>query len=175
MISEYRRLVEEFSKLSWENDDEEMILFTLEEVEGVVGGLKLGKSGGLDHLQPEHLHFGDQSLLLWIQQVCNAVIESEVVSTTFKQGMLIPVYKGHGKDPLNTNSYRGITLTRSSPPPCSCSYWTPPTTSGEEPAGSMCGWVICRGLATLLTFSVMIHKFKEVHYAWGNLSLFTKG
>ena len=28
-----------------------------------------------------------------------------------KSGVVVPVYKGSGKDPTNVNSYRGVTLT----------------------------------------------------------------
>ena len=30
---------------------------------------------------------------------------------SFKSGLVVPVYKGSGKDPLKTDSYRGITLS----------------------------------------------------------------
>ena len=84
--------------------------FTLEEVDGAVRGLKLGKSGGYDHLQPEHLRHGGKLLIVWLQQVCNTIIENEIVPDSFKLGVVSPVYKGNGKDPLDANSYRGITL-----------------------------------------------------------------
>ena len=34
----------------------------------------------------------------------------EEIPTSLKTGLTIPVYKGGGKDPLDVNSYRGITL-----------------------------------------------------------------
>ena len=85
--------------------------FTLEETEGVIKNLKSGKAGGLDHLQAEHLKFGGNSLVLWVQQVCNAAVELETISDVLKLGVVNPVYKGNGRDPLDTNSYRGITLS----------------------------------------------------------------
>ena len=39
------------------------------------------------------------------------MIESKEVPAAFKMGVVSPVYKGHGKDPLDTNSYHGVTLT----------------------------------------------------------------
>ena len=36
--------------------------------------------------------------------------ELEQIPATLKQGITIPVYKGGGKDPLDANNYRGITL-----------------------------------------------------------------
>ena len=87
--------------------------FTLEETEGVIKNLimKSGKAGGLDHLQAEHLKFGGNSLVLWVQQVCNAAVELETIPDVLKLGVVNPVYKGNGRDPLDTNSYRGITLS----------------------------------------------------------------
>ena len=113
VLDQYKRLVEEMSRQSKTNDDNEMILdvpFTLEEVDGAVRGLKLGKSGGYDHLQPEHLRHGGKLLIVWLQQVSNTIIEKEIVPDSFKLGVVSPVYKGNGKDPLDANSYRGITL-----------------------------------------------------------------
>ena len=48
---------------------------------------------------------------VWIQQIYNYIIDSEHVPDPFKIGTIVPVYKRGGKDPLDTNSYRGITLT----------------------------------------------------------------
>ena len=82
--------------------------FCSDEVEGVLKRLKSGKSAGHDMLQSEHLKYGGTALQIWIQQICNAIIDSESVPDC---GIVIPIYKGGGKDPLDTNSYRGITLT----------------------------------------------------------------
>ena len=85
--------------------------FCSDEVEGVLKRLKSGKSAGHDMLQSEHLKYGGTALQIWIQQICNAIIDSESVPDCLKVGIVIPIYKGGGKDPLDTNSYRGITLT----------------------------------------------------------------
>ena len=61
--------------------------------------------------QPEHLKHSGEVLKIWIQQVCNAIVELESVPNSLKLGIVTPIYKGGGKDPLDTNSYRGITLT----------------------------------------------------------------
>ena len=42
--------------------------------------------------------------------ILNAVIELEVVPDVLKRGVVVPVYKGGGKDPLKADSYKGITL-----------------------------------------------------------------
>ena len=95
-------------------ENEETLLdvpFCSEEIEGALRKLKSGKSAGHDLLQPEHLKHGGEFLKIWIQQVCNAVVELESMPNSLKQGIVTPIYKGGGKDPLDTNSYRGITLT----------------------------------------------------------------
>ena len=51
------------------------------------------------------------SLVLWIQQVCSAIVELEAIPNVLKMGVVNPIYKGNGRDPLDTNSYRGITLS----------------------------------------------------------------
>ena len=40
-----------------------------------------------------------------------AIVSLEAIPPSFKMGVIVPVYKGKGRDPLDPNSYRGITLT----------------------------------------------------------------
>ena len=47
---------------------------------------------------------------MWLTGILNLIIELELIPLSLKQGITIPVFKGGGKDPLNVNSYRGITL-----------------------------------------------------------------
>ena len=49
--------------------------------------------------------------MIWLMNVMNAIVELEVIPDSLKQGLLVPVYKRGGKDPLRMDSYRGITLT----------------------------------------------------------------
>ena len=56
------------------------------------------------------------SVVIWLMNILNAVVELEVVPGVLKRGVVVPVYMqgargGGGKDPLKTDSYRGITLT----------------------------------------------------------------
>ena len=76
-----------------------------------IRNMKPGKSAGHDQVQPEHLKYGCTVLSLWIKQMVNAIIEFESVPVSLKLGIITPLYKGGGKDPLETNSYRGITLS----------------------------------------------------------------
>ena len=85
-------------------ENEDFVLdtpFTSEEIESVLRNLKLGKSAGYDQVQPEHLKYGGPTLYIWIKQVANAIIELECVPESLKVGIVTPLYKGGGKDPLS--------------------------------------------------------------------------
>lgn len=99
------------TKLLLNNDQFLDTSITEEEVEAAVNTLKLGRSKGADGLNSEHLLHGGATLMLWLTKIFNAVISLEEVPTCFKEGVIIPVYKGKGKDPLLASSYRGITLS----------------------------------------------------------------
>ena len=77
---------------------------TIEEVEGIVSRLRRNKASGKDEIAPEHLKFGGEA---WVCQFFNAIISQETIPSCLKQGIVIPCYKGKGKDPLIC---RGITL-----------------------------------------------------------------
>ena len=83
--------------------------FTIEEIENAVKKLKVGKGGGFDGLQPEHIKYSGHSLLIWLQRIFNGIILLEDIPPSLKVGVTIPVFKGKGRDPLNPNNYRGIT------------------------------------------------------------------
>ena len=86
------------------------IPFSTEEVEYTVNKMKLKKSAGQDNLTAEHLKFGGQTIITWLTEILNSIVDVERIPSCLKLGITIPVYKGGGKDPLNANNYRGITL-----------------------------------------------------------------
>ena len=47
----------------------------------------------------------------WLCKVFNGIINLEVIPSHFKEGIIVSIYKGKGKDPLLPGNYRGITLT----------------------------------------------------------------
>ena len=59
----------------------------------------------------EHLKAGGDVVITWLMKILNAVVELEVIPEALKRGVIVPIYKGGGKDPLKIDSYRGITLT----------------------------------------------------------------
>ena len=101
----------ELENMSFSNN--EQLLNTeicVEEVENALKTLKLGKSTGPDGLSPEHIVYGGKLLVLWLKKIINRIVSLEEVPNCLKKGIVVPVYKRQGKDPLLLNSYRGITL-----------------------------------------------------------------
>lgn len=86
------------------------IPFSCDKVAHAVQELKLRKSVGPDNLSAEHLRHGGHNVVMWLTEILNFIIDIEYIPPSLKSGITIPVYKGGGKDPLDTNSYRGITL-----------------------------------------------------------------
>ena len=73
--------------------------------------LRLRKAAGPDGVIGEHLKWGGNVVQEWLLRVTNAVVDLEVVPSVLKSGVIVPVYKGGGKDPMDVNSYRGVALT----------------------------------------------------------------
>ena len=83
------------------------------EVQFPVKKLKCGKGGGSDRLQPEHLKYGGHSIVLWLQYIFNETSQSDIedLPPCLNLGIVVLVFKGRGRNPLDPNNYRGITLT----------------------------------------------------------------
>ena len=108
----YRNRENHLKSASLKNEDYLLdVPFCADEVDAVLKKLKSGKAAGHDLLQAEHLKYGGPTLSKWIEQICNAIKDLECIPDSLKIGIVVPVYKGGGKDPLDTNSYRGITIT----------------------------------------------------------------
>ena len=83
----------------------------VEEIKSALEILKLGKSAGPDGLSPEHIVYGGYVLKIWLKKIFNRTFTLEEVPGCMKEGLVIPIYKRQGKDPLLINSYREITLS----------------------------------------------------------------
>ena len=83
----------------------------IEEIERALKLLKQNKSGGLDGLKAEHFKYGGEHLKLWLKKIFNRILALEDTPQCMKDGLIIPVYKRQGKNPLLLNSYRGITMS----------------------------------------------------------------
>lgn len=78
------------------------VLFSAEEVSAAVAKLKNRKAAGPDGLMAEHLKEGGESVVIWLMNILNAVVELEVVPGVLKRGVVVPVYKSGGKGPPET-------------------------------------------------------------------------
>ena len=54
--------------------------------------------------------YGGELLVLWLNKIINRIVSLEEVPNCLKKGIVVPVYKRQGKDPLLLSSYCGITL-----------------------------------------------------------------
>ena len=48
---------------------------------------------------------------MWLKHILNSIISLEQIPASLKLGVIVPIFKDKGRDPLNCCSYRGITLT----------------------------------------------------------------
>ncbi len=110
-ISDAHRNVGKLDSLSYQNDD---LVFdteiSLDEVELACMRLKPGKAAGHDNLDPEHIRYAGDITKVVFKQIFNAIIDLEEIPPSLKFGVISPIYKGKGKDPLSCNSYRGLTI-----------------------------------------------------------------
>ena len=88
--------------------DDEIVV---EEIEGAIKRIKRGKRAGRDNICAEHLLYGGELLKVWLKQVFNTIISFEEIPNCLKTSLIKPIYKGRGKDPLETSSFRGVALS----------------------------------------------------------------
>ena len=81
------------------------------EIDTEIGKLKQGKSPGPDGILPEHIIHSGPIFKLWLKKIFNYIISLEVVPQSFSNTTIVPIYKGKGRDPMQTSNYRGISLT----------------------------------------------------------------
>lgn len=72
---------------------------------------KMVKVVALINVSVEHLKYGGPSTSRWLKQVFNAIVPLEVIPSVLNRSIVVPVYKGKGRDPTNPGSNRGISLT----------------------------------------------------------------
>lgn len=100
----YAKLVEDTST------DSEAVTFSHEEVAEVIHSLKANKAAGADGIDPEHLIYGGDSLVVHLMVLFNAMISAAHIPEAFQLGLVIPIPKGHNKHLSVPNNYRGITI-----------------------------------------------------------------
>ena len=102
---------EELLAASFSNEEYLLdVPFSAAEVMTAVRRLKRNKAAGPDGLLAEHFKFAGEHVIIWLRNIMNGIIELEAIPDFMKMGLVVPVYKGGGKDPMKMDSYRGITI-----------------------------------------------------------------
>ena len=70
----------------------------VEEVEATLAHLKKSSSGGPDEISPQHLSLCGPLFKNWICKVFNTILTLEAIPASFKAGIIVPIYKGKGKE-----------------------------------------------------------------------------
>ena len=79
-------------------------------VSGAIYHLKSDSARGPDFLTPNHLKHCNSLVRKYLCQILNHFLDFETIPSQFKMGIIVPLYKGKEKHPLQMNSYRGISL-----------------------------------------------------------------
>ena len=92
------------------NDDANNELeVSVEDVRKAVKKLKKGKSPGVDGITSEMFKYGGEALLEWLTRVCKVCVSEEKVPNDWVRAIVVPLYKGKG-DRNDCKNYRGISL-----------------------------------------------------------------
>ena len=92
------------SQLSTENQMKEhevlekVIVNKENEIRNACSKLKSGNAGGKDGLKNEHLKYMGQIATNALCTLFNSIIELEYIPEQFKEGIIVPISKGGGKD-----------------------------------------------------------------------------
>ena len=95
------------------SEEEEKFLnepFNSDEVKKAITKLHSGNVPGHDGITKENLVAAGPLLIVILVLIFNMIIDTELIPQNFRRGIQIPLYKGKNAPPLDTNSYRGITL-----------------------------------------------------------------
>ena len=87
------------------------LTFSPEEIRAIVSSLPPQKASGPDHVSNEHLLHAPASVFTALAALFNGILRLHHVPSSFTSSLIIPLFKGGGKDPTLPNSYRGISLS----------------------------------------------------------------
>nr|XP_054755655.1 uncharacterized protein LOC129261626 [Lytechinus pictus] len=90
---------------------QESALITSHELDVAIASLKKGKASGPDDISPEHIKYLGATARRLILLVFNSFLVSSFTPQSLKNGLVLPLHKGKGKDVKDPRNYRGITLT----------------------------------------------------------------
>ena len=92
------------------NDDaNDELEVSVEDVRKAVKKLKKGKSPGVDGITSEMLKYRSEALLEWLTRVCKVCVSEEKVLNDWVRAIVVPLYKGKS-DRNDCKNYRGISL-----------------------------------------------------------------
>jgi hypothetical protein len=108
---EWRAKVEKWWEEKGEGEEMEDLDNPIEEqeVSRSISRLKSGKAAGIDTILPEFLKEGGKVVEQRVGELIGVIWREEVVPGEWKEGLVMPVYKGEG-DEEDYERYRGITL-----------------------------------------------------------------
>lgn len=89
--SHYTRIKTSVSESSSEND------ITQNDVISAISSLKMRKAPGIDGVTNEHIAFASDLITKCLCKLYNAIMTSGTVPSTWKQGFIVPIYKGGDK------------------------------------------------------------------------------
>ena len=92
-----------------ENDPIPIALIETDEVQRAIGKLKNNKAADTIGLTSEHLKHGGHTLVCFMTEMLNYIIQTKKVSVVLKEGLVTPIFKKG--DPTLPRNYRGITVT----------------------------------------------------------------
>jgi hypothetical protein len=83
---------------------------SVNEVKQVCMSLSPGKAPGVDRLTYEHFKYAGNVFFETLTVLYNNILHYVHIPPHFKEGLLVTIYKGHGKPKDKKDSYRGVTL-----------------------------------------------------------------
>ena len=81
------------------------------EVLSVIKSLKRNKALGHDMIQNEHIIYGGRKLAIALTELFNRILQTESIPDSWKHSIIVPLYKGKGKDKKDPKKYRPVSLT----------------------------------------------------------------
>lgn len=83
---------------------------TTKALNAIISCLKLRKTPGYDSITNEHIVHGGKSLVRCLVNLYNAIVSLGKIPLQWKQGLIVPLYKGGSKPKNVCDSYRPVAL-----------------------------------------------------------------
>ena len=93
-----------------EHTSKKKISISKDEIRRAIQKLKSGKAADEYGITAEHIKYSGNEVLMIYQSIFQQIYDQGAVADSFKTGVITPIPK-KGKDPTQTENYRGITVT----------------------------------------------------------------